>query len=283
MSSAKKIDANRANACRSTGPKTPTGKNNSRRNAIKHGFYSSELILSDAEKVEFQALDRTVHAQYQPKTVLQNMGLDDVVYCRWRCKSATRQETRQLRSLFETSNDDCVQAEGTVGPSTTARWYAASRQDLRSATRWLKDVKDDFEANGQVREDWKEDMDSIFGNSFYQSLTKWTPMSRDAILAATHMALRRKTFGKAKAIPDGTELSKVVIDPNQGHEMIGKLIGQELRHLEHLYRSWDQVVCESVRAQTAAVQNFAPRYFTTAMRDFRRAVEWYLYLQKNNL
>ena len=41
--SQKKIDANRQNAKRSTGPKTKRGKDNSRCNAVKHGL-SAELI-----------------------------------------------------------------------------------------------------------------------------------------------------------------------------------------------------------------------------------------------
>ncbi|MGX9393314.1 hypothetical protein ACWX0K_16525 [Nitrobacteraceae bacterium UC4446_H13] len=38
MATAKQIAANRANAKRSTGPKTAVGKARSRRNALKHGF-----------------------------------------------------------------------------------------------------------------------------------------------------------------------------------------------------------------------------------------------------
>ena len=46
----KKLIANRLNAQKSTGPRTPLGKLRSSRNAVKHGFYSKfniiELITS---------------------------------------------------------------------------------------------------------------------------------------------------------------------------------------------------------------------------------------------
>ena len=44
MTSEAKIAANRRNALRSTGPRTPNGKQRSRRNALKHGFAACTLI-----------------------------------------------------------------------------------------------------------------------------------------------------------------------------------------------------------------------------------------------
>ena len=42
-SSARKIAANRDNAAKSTGPKTPRGKASSRRGALKHGFFANQF------------------------------------------------------------------------------------------------------------------------------------------------------------------------------------------------------------------------------------------------
>jgi hypothetical protein len=54
----RKLEANRRNAQKSTGPKTPEGKERSRRNALKHGF-SSQVVLPDQDRPAFEAtLDR---------------------------------------------------------------------------------------------------------------------------------------------------------------------------------------------------------------------------------
>ena len=45
MTSSKQIQANRANAKKSTGPKTEAGKARSRRNAWKHGLTAETLII----------------------------------------------------------------------------------------------------------------------------------------------------------------------------------------------------------------------------------------------
>ena len=45
MTSEKKAEANRRNALKSTGPKTPEGKAAVRLNALKHGLRSEEVLL----------------------------------------------------------------------------------------------------------------------------------------------------------------------------------------------------------------------------------------------
>ena len=43
--SLKKVEANRRNARKSTGPRTPAGKQTVSRNAMKHGFFSKHLLV----------------------------------------------------------------------------------------------------------------------------------------------------------------------------------------------------------------------------------------------
>ncbi|WP_435008451.1 hypothetical protein P12x_005661 [Tundrisphaera lichenicola] len=52
-----RLAANRRNALRSTGPKTPEGKERSRANALKHGLCSSVVVAEDAKLVQDRAYD----------------------------------------------------------------------------------------------------------------------------------------------------------------------------------------------------------------------------------
>jgi hypothetical protein len=45
MTSDRKAEANRQNALKSTGPKTPEGKAAVRLNAVKHGLLSEQVLL----------------------------------------------------------------------------------------------------------------------------------------------------------------------------------------------------------------------------------------------
>lgn len=66
MASSKKIAANRANAQKSTGPKTQAGKEASRRNSLVHGLTAQVLLLDHEDPAEFEALRDALLADYPP-------------------------------------------------------------------------------------------------------------------------------------------------------------------------------------------------------------------------
>jgi hypothetical protein len=55
MTSEKQAEANRRNALKSTGPKTPEGKNAVRLNALKHGLLSQEILLPGEDEEALNA------------------------------------------------------------------------------------------------------------------------------------------------------------------------------------------------------------------------------------
>lgn len=65
--SSKQIEANRRNALRSTGPRTPEGKHASRLNAFKHGSRAEEIVIPGLEDpTEFDAILRELQEDWQP-------------------------------------------------------------------------------------------------------------------------------------------------------------------------------------------------------------------------
>jgi hypothetical protein len=80
------IVANRRNAKRSTGPRTPKGKSASSGNALKSGIYAKAIIIQGEDPAEFQALQKGYYRDYQPATTDERILLDDVVQLAWRKK-----------------------------------------------------------------------------------------------------------------------------------------------------------------------------------------------------
>ena len=77
MTSQRQLEANRANAKRSTGPKTPQGKARSRRNSYKDGL-RARILLSGEDEAEFNQLRARLLQEYDPQTTMEAELVEDI-------------------------------------------------------------------------------------------------------------------------------------------------------------------------------------------------------------
>jgi len=97
MTSYRKIEANRRNALKSTGPKTEAGKQVSRCNAVRHGL-TAETVLSALEDPEdYKAFEAAITADYDAQSAVERELVLRLVSILWRLRRATTMET----GLFE--------------------------------------------------------------------------------------------------------------------------------------------------------------------------------------
>ena len=68
MASKRQLAANRRNAKKSTGPKTPDGRAAVRLNGLKHGLSAETLILPGENQSDFTELLQSFEAEHQPAT-----------------------------------------------------------------------------------------------------------------------------------------------------------------------------------------------------------------------
>jgi hypothetical protein len=90
-SSQRRIEANRLNALKSTGPRTEQGKANSAHNALKHGLASTQInplspgcFLQNENEAEFRILLAEYTATYNPQHRDEFDLLTEAVYAKWR-------------------------------------------------------------------------------------------------------------------------------------------------------------------------------------------------------
>jgi hypothetical protein len=91
----RKVEANRQNALKSTGPRTPKGKEYTGRNAIKHGLLVSptrDFRALDEDPQEYEDLLNGLWDQHQPVGRAEELEVERIAQCWWRLKRAWRYE-----------------------------------------------------------------------------------------------------------------------------------------------------------------------------------------------
>jgi hypothetical protein len=92
MTSARKAEANRQNALKSTGPKTPEGKTAIRLNAVQHGLLAEEILLPGEDEDALRKLGERLRTELQPVGELENMLVDRIISAHWRLRRLGRVE-----------------------------------------------------------------------------------------------------------------------------------------------------------------------------------------------
>ena len=71
MTSWRQFEANRRNALRSTGPKSPEGKQISRRNALRHGLTAETVIDGLEDNEDYRGFEAAIIADYSAETAVE--------------------------------------------------------------------------------------------------------------------------------------------------------------------------------------------------------------------
>src|SRR5438105_661806 len=71
MLTPRRMEANRRNASRSTGPRSPAGKARVARNAIKHGFFAAQERWTSQQHRDFEELRANFRDEFQPHGALE--------------------------------------------------------------------------------------------------------------------------------------------------------------------------------------------------------------------
>jgi hypothetical protein len=106
MSTAAQIAANRRNAEKSTGPKTPEGKVVVSQNAVQHGLLSRRAVLKDEDPAQFDLHRTRLLEAFAPAGPEEELTAERVVVLWWRLKRAERMQDEMLDYLMEADGTD---------------------------------------------------------------------------------------------------------------------------------------------------------------------------------
>ena len=100
------LAANRANARRSTGPRTPEGKARSAQNAVKHGFTASSFVVVRLEELdEVENLKQDLISVYQPVNAQELLALERAALAQQSMFRAARLESGFFTACIDEAYD----------------------------------------------------------------------------------------------------------------------------------------------------------------------------------
>jgi hypothetical protein len=105
MTSFRQIAANRLNALRSTGPKTQEGKQQSRRNALRHGLTAETVIDALEDTEDYRAFEAVIISDYDAQTAVERELVLRLASLLWRLRRIISIETDLFRIQAEILHD----------------------------------------------------------------------------------------------------------------------------------------------------------------------------------
>src|ERR1039458_3646708 len=91
MATPAQITANRANAQKSTGPRSVEGKSASRFNALKHSIDAATIVIPGEEPADYDALAAHYLHEYRPQSASESFHVDTML--------RAEEHTSELQSL----------------------------------------------------------------------------------------------------------------------------------------------------------------------------------------
>ncbi len=252
--SIRKIEANRQNSLKSTGPNTPRGKTYSRRNAIKHGLFTrhwADFFMVGEDSQEYDELLGDLFDEHRPAGREEELEVERITVCWWKLKRVSRYDNSVNRV-----------AARDLGTKELARQreYCETRDKQDEATILeLKNIENEIEATDVVPPGLKE---RIFAMS--------------PGLAALWSTLERTAENSMKKL-DLPEPSEELSLEERTPILAVCTIGHAIRLLEELQKARNIGVMEVATAQhlipDREVLDRILRYETAIERNLGRALD----------
>jgi len=139
MATTAQILANRNNSQKSTGPKTLEGKAVVSQNAVKHGLFAAEAVITGENPADYELYHDNFLAELLPVGMIESMLAERIVSLAWRLQRAERMQNESIDVLIAKIETDPWQQ--------TRRERAAGARDSRAGESKLLlgwATKDDF-------------------------------------------------------------------------------------------------------------------------------------------
>ena len=101
MSTQAQTKANRQNSRKSTGPKTSQGKAVVSKNAVKHGLFAAEAVITGENQADYELYHDQYLAELAPVGMVESTFAERIISLSWRLRRAERMQNQSIEDMIE--------------------------------------------------------------------------------------------------------------------------------------------------------------------------------------
>lgn len=187
--SQRRIEANRRNALRSTGPKSARGKEIAARNALKHGLLAKSAVIMQGpakeNKAEFDELLSGLQDYFDPAGAAEELLVQEIAVSYWMERRAQLYENGEIRKQAreavradpwkELGYDD-VGIDDLLGDSEDYKSLLRSSEDLEYVLDLVDHIRGQVETSSEISGELLHQLSEICGG-------EWEGLEKSAFLA----------------------------------------------------------------------------------------------------
>ena len=137
MASNAQINANQANAQRSTGPVTAAGKARVSQNALRHGLTAKHLVIRDDEREEFREFQQSLLDELAPQGAIETTTFHELLIAAWNLHRFRRIEAE----LSARGPEDFTSPENAAAADRLGRYQARAQRAYYRALAELRTLQ----------------------------------------------------------------------------------------------------------------------------------------------
>src|SRR5260370_3516283 len=205
MASPAQINANRANAQKSTGPRSAEGKSASRFNALKHGIDAASVVIPGEDPTEYEALAADYRRDFRPQSPSEIFHVDTMLRADWLKRRLELVEADLHRTLLAETPGASLAAP-LLSDSPSAKLLARTQRQIAAFERtWHR-------ANTELRRARAQDAKDLdhSGQSFDRYLNFLCPPSPLQLASIRHPA----NYDLPAPAESQSMIAPSIVDPN---------------------------------------------------------------------
>jgi hypothetical protein len=136
MASDRQIEANRANALKSTGPLSPETRAKSAQNSTRHGLLAQNNLLEGESKERFDLLLATMLEDLQPENGVESALIETLAVSRWRQMRVWALENATINKEIRNQVADSEEDDSTTRAATAIRTLCDQSNYLEIMSRY---------------------------------------------------------------------------------------------------------------------------------------------------